>query len=749
MRGERGAPAVIARCGAERRRPSRAGAAHRAAAAVLVLLGGSSGLWPESARAQPVPNKVTGVTVDQIKHHSVRVNWVKPQEVAGATITSFGINTRESDGMGGWLMPAGANVDGWVWKTSPGPNDTSATVTGLTANKLHEVRVFARANEVPGDPDATDYGPSSDFVQFTPVNNVPQFPSTVTRSFPENTAPHTDIGNPVVATDFDGDHLVYGMGGTDGTSFVMNQNSGQISTKSGVTYDFETKSSYSVTVGVSDLMGGNASVPVTISLTDVQETSTLTITGVRDADVNENARFTSSWTPGVNGNIGGETWSLDGTDAADFEINSTTGQVSMVPRNYEMPVDENTDNVYEAEVKVTDDDDNTATAGFTVTVNDVQETATPVISGVAATAEVNENVGFTSGTPSVSGHIGGATWSLEGDDAADFTIDSTTGVVSMVGRDFENPVDEGENNVYEATVKVTDGDNNTATKDFAVTVKNVQETATPMISGVAAATDVNENETFTSGTPSVSNHVGTPTWSLEGTDAGDFTINSTTGVVSMAGQDFENPADADENNVYRATVKVTDGDGNTATADFTVTVLDRGESATPVISGVAATAEVNEHVGFTSGTPSVSDHIGTPVWSLDGTDAGAFTINSTTGVVSMIGRNYEAPADQNGDNVYAAKVRVTDGDNNTETADFAVTVLDVVEERTLTITGVVNADVNENAVFASGIPRVSGNPIGGGDLEPCGHGRGRLHDRRDDRRGEHGGARLREPGRRQ
>ena len=45
------------------------------------------------------------------------------------------------------------------------------------------------------------------------------------------------------------------------------------------------------------------------------------------------------------------------------------------------------------------------------------------------------------------------TWTLEGDDADDFTINAMTGVVSMVERNFEMPDDADMLNDYEVTVK--------------------------------------------------------------------------------------------------------------------------------------------------------------------------------------------------------------------------------------------------------------------------------------------------------
>src|SRR5690606_7463184 len=49
------------------------------------------------------------------------------------------------------------------------------------------------------------------------------------------------------------------------------------------------------------------------------------------------------------------------------------------------------------------------------------------------------------------------------------------------------------------------------------------------------------------------------TWSLSGADAGLFTIDATTGEVTLnAAQDFESPGDADGDGVYEITVRATD-----------------------------------------------------------------------------------------------------------------------------------------------------------------------------------------------
>ena len=71
--------------------------------------------------------------------------------------------------------------------------------------------------------------------------------------------------------DDDGDSLTYSMEGTDAASFTFDASARQIQTKTGVTYNHEEKSTYSVTVKADDDNGGTATVVVTITVTDVAE----------------------------------------------------------------------------------------------------------------------------------------------------------------------------------------------------------------------------------------------------------------------------------------------------------------------------------------------------------------------------------------------------------------------------------------------------------------------------------------------
>ena len=138
----------------------------------------------------------------------------------------------------------------------------------VEGDETFTVRLSNPVNATLGTPVAT----------FTIVDNddganvAPTFTegTSTTRSVAENTPSGANIGAPVAATDADsGDTLGYTLGGTDFKSFGIHLNTGQLLTQAAL--DFETKSSYAVTVSVSDGNGGTDSIEVTITVTDVDE----------------------------------------------------------------------------------------------------------------------------------------------------------------------------------------------------------------------------------------------------------------------------------------------------------------------------------------------------------------------------------------------------------------------------------------------------------------------------------------------
>ena len=104
--------------------------------------------------------------------------------------------------------------------------------------------------------------------------------------------------------------------------------------------------------------------------------------------------------------------------------------------------------------------DTTFGSGETAAINNDENTA-----GVTTVTATDPNPGDTL-SYSISG----------GDDAALFTIDSVTGVLTFISQpDYENPTDADLNNDYQVTVQVDDGNGGIDTQDITVTVNQVSD----------------------------------------------------------------------------------------------------------------------------------------------------------------------------------------------------------------------------------------------------------------------------------
>ena len=91
------------------------------------------------------------------------------------------------------------------------------------------------------------------------------------RSIAENIGPNRNVGIRIEATDADpGDTVSYSLGGADVEFFTVVPTTGQLQTRSGITYDHEARARYGVTVNAMD-GEATASINVTIAVADVDE----------------------------------------------------------------------------------------------------------------------------------------------------------------------------------------------------------------------------------------------------------------------------------------------------------------------------------------------------------------------------------------------------------------------------------------------------------------------------------------------
>ena len=92
----------------------------------------------------------------------------------------------------------------------------------------------------------------------TPSNRRPVFDegSETSRSVVENAPSGTAVGDAITASDSDDDDIEYSLIGVDRRAFDVGVDTGQITVAEGTSLDFESKSTYSVSMRASDPAGG-------------------------------------------------------------------------------------------------------------------------------------------------------------------------------------------------------------------------------------------------------------------------------------------------------------------------------------------------------------------------------------------------------------------------------------------------------------------------------------------------------------
>ena len=170
---------------------------------------------------------------------------------------------------------------------------TTDTITGLDADTSYQVRVLATNAAGDGLWSLSSVGSTNKEDNIPPSFNE----ESVSRTMLETAEAGLVVGSPVSATDTDNVlPLTYRLQGPDADMFDFRASSGQILTKRGVTYDFETKPTLSVTVTVFDGQGGSDARAVAIGVNDVSEAPETPARPTVRATANNSRSLDVSWT---------------------------------------------------------------------------------------------------------------------------------------------------------------------------------------------------------------------------------------------------------------------------------------------------------------------------------------------------------------------------------------------------------------------------------------------------------------------
>ncbi|MEM6450099.1 MAG: DUF4347 domain-containing protein [Cyanobacteria bacterium P01_D01_bin.105] len=318
-----------------------------------------------------------------------------------------------------------------------------------------------------------------------------------------------------------------------------------------------------------------------------------------------------------------------------------------------------------------------------------------------------------------------------GADSYLFNLNNNTGVLTFdTPPDVNNPIDVNGDNVYDVRILAIDYAGQSVERSLSITV---QDTPNPpeiptIISnggGDTAIIELSEGTTVvTDVTATAANGFSEGngfTYSLNaGDDADKFNIDPTTGVISFKSvPDFENPSDADGNNVYFANVLVQDPTGAADSQFLSIVVTDITESSSaPVINssggGDSAFIQTPENETFAvdvQATDADGDTEGNGLTYRinDGEDADKFNIDANTGVISFkVAPDFENPLDSDTNNIYRINVLVEDSAGQADSQFIQIEVTNKVAVYLLG--GQSNmAGETSDASFLSGTPQA--NPL--------------------------------------
>ncbi|MGY4474688.1 cadherin domain-containing protein [Bradyrhizobium sp. USDA 3364] len=483
----------------------------------------------------------------------------------------------------------------------------------------------------------TDVAPS------TPVDS-----NAAANTVVESAAVGTTVGVTASATDVNGPAVTWSLtGDTSGGGFGIDPTTGVITVADPTKLDYEASGpghSYTVTAQASD---GTltSSQTFTIAVTDAPPSapvdSDATVNAVAEgAAAGSTVGVTAS---AVDPNGPPVTYALIGdTSGGGFTINATTGVITVADPTKIDFESSGAGHSYTVTAQASDGLQ-ASSQTFTIAVTDVAPSTPVDVDGGANTVTEGAAAGSTVGITAAATDINGppVTYALIGDTSGGgFTINATTGVVTIADPTKIDYESSGPGHSYTITAQASDG-TLSSTQTFTIDVTDVAPatpvdtdgTANHVVEGAAAGTTV--------GITAHATDVNGPavTYSLIGdTSGGGFTINATTGVITVADPTKLDYESSGPTHAYTVTAQASDGT-LASSQTFTIAVDDAAPS-TPVDSdgapnSIAEGAANGSTVGITAAAADVNGPGVTYALTGD-TSGGGFTINATTGVITVV-----------------------------------------------------------------------------------------------------------------
>ena len=316
-----------------------------------------TGPWSEvfsgsTVAAVPGAPAITTVTPGRER---LTVSWSAPAEDGGVAITGYNLRHIPNEAS----AAEKADDDNWILQSpawTEGSGDLEAAIGGLTGGVEYDVQVRATNRAGSGDWSTSATGaPGS--------NSAPQFADTRAQlTVPENSPAQTRVGDPLQATDADGDSLMYTLTGSD--LFEIDVADGQITVAEGAVLNHEVAPSHSVMVTVSDPRDATDTDALTILVSDVNEAPAFPA-ATAERSVSANAQPGAKvGVPVIATDVDGDLLGYRLKEAPEFEIDEQTGQITVA----EGPAPDAARSPYSVTVIARDPEGDEATVEVTITV---------------------------------------------------------------------------------------------------------------------------------------------------------------------------------------------------------------------------------------------------------------------------------------------------------------------------------------------------------------------------------------------
>ena len=550
------------------------------------------------------------------------------------------------------------------------PSTGAITVAGGALLNFEGTNTFSLTASVT---DGTNSVSAPVTISLTNVDEAPTFGlASYSLSVAENSVTGAAVGS-VSATDPDaGATLVYSLSGTGASNFAINPSTGAITVASGAVLNFEGTNSFSLTASVTD--GTHpVSVPVTISLTNVNEAPTI---GAQAFSVSEQAAIGATVGTVVANDV-------DAGDTKTFAITAgNTGNAFAISPSGVITVtgalDFNITPVYTLTVSVTDGGNLSASNTVTISVTNVN--SAPTIAPQTFSVPENSANGTTIGSVLASDVDAGdlLAFAITGGNASGAFALSPAGVLSVANGSLLNF--EGTSS-YSLTVSVTDNGSPVASSSATITVNLTNVNEAPTIAPQSFSVAENSANGASVGTV-VANDVDagdSKSFSITaGNASGAFAI-SPSGVITVANGSLLN---FEGTSSYSLTVSVTDGGSLSASNTVTVNLSNVNEAPTlaPQTFSVAENSANGTAVGtVVAGDVDAGDSKSFAITA--GNSSGAFAINASTGAITVANGsllNFE------GTPSYSLTVSATDGGSLSASTTVTINLTNVNEAPAIT-----------------------------------------------------------------